>query len=211
VLTDGLRFQKHTNAKPQTVVCVNMTRHLFIVIFLVASAISKGQTPLWKLKFSTTDIYKWRIYYERGNTIDTLNVNKPIFAIEGDSAKLKATGVDTLLNEMFNVLRHSKIKKRTTIASGLFDKNPFNYKGNPEHISIWWQSKRDFNYYRILVTLKESPSIPEEKFNYVIVLAGPSGNNQTLHYVSKEKAIRVYSIMNYIANKNWGKDYVKNP
>lgn len=188
-----------------------MTRTLIVCIFLLTANIIKCQTPLWKLRFTTTDIYKWRIYYERGNVVDTLNFNKPIFAIEGDSAKLKVTGVDTLLNEMFNILRHSKIKKRTTITSGLFDKNPFNYKGNPEHISIWWNSKGDFNYYRILVTLKESPNIPEEKFNYILVCAGASGNSQTLHFVEKEKAVKIYSIMKYMANKNWDKNYVKNP
>lgn len=188
-----------------------MTRILIICILLLTTNIVKCQTPLWKLKFTSNDIYEWRIYYDRGNVIDTVNQNKSIFAIQGDSAKLKVTGVDTLLNEMFNTLRHSKIKKRTTITSGLFDSNPFNYKGKPEHISIWWKTKADINYYRILVTLTESPNIPEDKFNYIIVCAGPSGNSQTLHYVKKEKAMKVYSIMHYMATKNWGKYYVKNP
>lgn len=188
-----------------------MTRNLIICVILLTTNIIKCQTPLWKLKFTTTNIYNWRIYYDRGGIIDTLNLNKPIFAVQGDSAKLKKLGIDTLLNEMFSTLRQAKIKKRTTITSNLGDKNAFNYKGNPEHISIWWETKGDPNYYRILVTLKESPNIPEEKFNYVLVCAGPFGNNQTLHYVEKEKAMKVIYIMNYIANKNWGDNYVKNP
>ena len=188
-----------------------MTRTLIICIFLLTANIIKCQTPLWKLKFTTTNIYNWRIYYDRGGIIDTLNLNKPIFAVQGDSAKLKKLGIDTLLNEMFSALRQVKIKKRTTIANNLGDGNPFNYKGKPEHISIWWQSKGDGNYYRILVTLTESPNIPEEKFNYVLVAAGPSGNDQTFHYVEKKKVMAVVSLMNYIAHKNWGENYVKKP
>ena len=188
-----------------------MTRLLLVCIFLFTANIIKCKSSLRKLDFKNAGIYKWRIYYERGGVIDSVNINKPIFAVEGDSAKLKATGVDTLLNEMFNVLRNSKIKKRTTIASGIFDSNPFNYKGKPENISIWWKSKGDFNYYRILVTLKECPNIPEEKYNYVLVAFGSTGNEQTFHYIEKEKVMTIISIMNYMANKNWSPNYVKYP
>ena len=188
-----------------------MTKTLIICVFILTTNIIICQTPLWKLKFTSAEICDWRIYYDRGNVVDSLNLNKPLFAVQGDSAKLKKLGIDTLLNEMFSALRQAKIKKRTTITSDPFDSNPFNYKGNPEHVSIWWKTKGDNNYYRILVTLKESPNISEEKFNYVIVCAGPSGNDQTFHYVEKKKVMTVVSIMNYIANKNWGENYVGKP
>ena len=188
-----------------------MTRILVIFAFLLITNIIKCQTSLRKLLFTSTEINEWRIYYERGSVIDSLNLNKPIFAVQGEGAELKKLGIDTLLNKMFYALKQSKIEKRTTITSNFGDTNPFNYKGKPEHISIWWKTKGDMNYYRILVTLKESSNIPEEKFNYVIVCAGPSGNNQTLHYVEKEKVMTVVSTMKYIANKNWGENYVKKP
>lgn len=188
-----------------------MTRILLIFIFLLATSAIKGQTPLWKLKFKSNEIYEWHIYYDRGNLVDSTNPNKSVFAIAGDSAKLKALGVDTLLNKMFDALRSAKIKKRTTVESFIGDPNPFNYQGKPEHISIWWKTGDDINYYRILVTLKESPNIREEKLNFVLVCAGPSGNTQTFHYVEKKNVMIIESIMNYIATKNWGDNYVKKP
>src|SRR5438094_656902 len=138
-----------------------MTRILIIYALLLTTNIIKCQTSLRKLIFTSTEINEWRIYYDRGNVIDSLNFNKPIFAVQGGGAELKKLGIDTLLNKMFYALKQSKIEKRTTLTTNFGDTNPFNYKGKPEHLSIVWKTKGDINYYRILVTLKESPNISE--------------------------------------------------
>ena len=118
---------------------------------------------------------------------------------------MRNLGVDSLLKKIFVNLADSSYEYQKPQPMGFW------FDWQPERISIRWNYKNDPEFYRVDMIMREPEGVNSKFKKFILVSIGPTGNDQTAYYVKREKAIDIVAVMNYMAHKNWGNNYVQRP
>lgn len=152
---------------------------------------------LESFKFEAKDIKWFRIYYSKGASDKKIGNEDGVFAVSGDSKKLKKLNLENQLSEIFTLLKKAEIEK-TFYKYGMSLKN----NGRPEYIyfrfSFNHPPMKDFDELTIKIVIEEEAGIPEDE--YIIL----SHNQMNRYYISKSQYPELFEKLKALAYLDYG-------